>query len=500
MNPDKTTILFGPPGCGKTHRLLDEVSNYLAKGILPEEIGFFSFTQQATENAKSRACSQFTLDKGRFQYFRTLHSMAFAMLSLSRESVMQHHHYEEIAERVGVTISKRTSRMDEGLWIGATKGDKIMFLENMARITSLSIPEVIAQSEFGAVDELEVILWQRALLSYKKANALMDYTDMLLEWLDHGTVPKLKVIFIDEAQDLSSVQWQMVRKLAENDCEVWVAGDDDQAIFSWAGADIAALSNLGGHRVVLSQSYRVPRSVYNLGMEIRTLIPDSVPKEYHPRDEEGQTNWRESLDQIDMSKGKWLILVRNNYKISEVELACRTLGLWYDSVFDPPAKCTDPILAWTDLCKGKKVSVSEIKEVARVQGRRIEKLPNKDYTLSELSGLLGPPNPWYEAFTAMPLDKRAYYRAVLAAGEDIRRKNAKGLPEPRIRISTIHGAKGGEEDNVILFTDMSQKTYRKMQEDMGNEARVWYVGISRARQNLYIMSPAEDKYLEMLVR
>jgi len=67
--------------------------------------------------------------------------------------------------------------------------------------------------------------------------------------------------------------------------------------------------------------------------------------------------------------------------------------------------------------------------------------------------------------------------------------NGENLNEPaRIWISTIHAAKGGEEDNVILCLDIGDKIKKgmlKSTEKHDEEHRVWYVGITRARNNLY---------------
>ena len=61
---------------------------------------------------------------------------------------------------------------------------------------------------------------------------------MLELFLHRDLCPKLEVVFIDEAQDLSPIQWEMVRRLEERSKICYVAGDDDQAIFRYAGADV----------------------------------------------------------------------------------------------------------------------------------------------------------------------------------------------------------------------------------------------------------------------
>ena len=69
--------------------------------------------------------------------------------------------------------------------------------------------------------------------------------------------------------------------------------------------------------------------------------------------------------------------------------------------------------------------------------------------------------------------------------------------EARVKLSTIHAAKGGEAENVLLILD-NTKTIReaieKSQDKADEENRVWYVGVTRTKQNLYIMAAKkEDK-------
>ena len=57
--------------------------------------------------------------------------------------------------------------------------------------------------------------------------------------------PKFDVVFIDEAQDLSLMQWDMAKTIWDKSEDNYIAGDDDQAIFKWAGADVNFIT-LGG--------------------------------------------------------------------------------------------------------------------------------------------------------------------------------------------------------------------------------------------------------------
>ena len=64
--------------------------------------------------------------------------------------------------------------------------------------------------------------------------------------------------------------------------------------------------------------------------------------------------------------------------------------------------------------------------------------------------------------------------------------------EPTINLSTIHGAKGGEADNVMMLTDLSRKSQEAMEKDSDDECRVFYVAATRVRNSLHIVQPQRD--------
>ena len=94
---------------------------------------------------------------------------------------------------------------------------------------------------------------------------------------------------------------------------------------------------------------------------------------------------------------------------------------------------------------------------------------------------------WHEALDRLPTIDRAYVTAVLRRGEKINQ-------DPRILLSTSHGAKGGEADNVVILTDLTWSAIKDLQTRPSAQddlLRLFYVGITRTRKNLYLVEPEE---------
>ena len=135
-----TKIILGPPGTGKTEYLLRKVEKKLEEGIKPGRIGYFAYTVKAANEARTRAIKKFTnLDKKDFNYFRTLHSLAFKQLGLSKDDVMKDNHYKELSELLGIKLSNTNRKMDNN---GFQMQDDIFAkVIDMARVRNITLKQ-----------------------------------------------------------------------------------------------------------------------------------------------------------------------------------------------------------------------------------------------------------------------------------------------------------------------------------------------------------------------
>ena len=312
----------------------------------------------------------------------------------------------------------------------------------------------------------------------------------------NDAVPKFDVVFIDEAQDLSKMQWDMAKVIWDKTQDSFIAGDDDQAVFRWAGADVDSFIAQKGIMMPLKQSYRIPAKIHNLAMGIINRVKNRINKSWHPRTHEGSLSRHYNFEDINMSSGEWLVLARTKYMLDQLEPTLYLNGHYYQNKFRK-TKEQDLHLAaidWENLRKGQPMTYPQIERIYGYMNQNVDKdklksmLKDSSYDIDTLEQNYGLKTNavWFEAFDDAPKRDITYLRKM--------RKNGEKLNEsPRITLSTIHGAKGGECENVVLLTDLSLNTMRSYEQNPDDENRLFYVGATRTKEHLHIVEP-KQKY------
>jgi superfamily I DNA/RNA helicase len=476
--------VIGPPGTGKTRKLLSTVQKYIDQGMSLKNIGYFAFTRKAANEARDRfLADNVGLSKKDLPYFQTLHSCAFKQLGLKEENVMQEEHYKKIGETCGIQITY--AKHETNQWNGIFSSDsEYLGLINLAKVKQITPEEQFNLNEhLTRIDGYKLNAISKEITNYKKTYGLIDFNDMVESFLIKGTCPELKVIFVDEAQDLSLIQWAMLKKLIkDNDNpDVWIAGDDDQAIFGWAGADVNSFIAWPGQEIPLTKSRRVPIDIQTKALDVISRVGiNRIQKDYLPKEERGEIVERFKLTDLitDMEKGDWLILTRTNSLLKPILPILKRHGLFFQTAQGNSIgkSLYEDIGYWNQM--------REEKEIPDIQRQRVEeRMSEVDITL-----------PWQKAFTKVSPTQIDYMESMINNGEDLSQ-------EPRIRVSTIHGAKGGEATNVVLFLNQTTNTMagaKKSLEKQDEEYRVWYVGVTRSAKNLYLIK-ANNKSKEFKI-
>ena len=345
-----------------------------------------------------------------------------------------------MSHKIGIALNVTNDlKIEEGPAI--TMEHPVLGLINLARLKKTAL-----QTEYNG-SELE-IPWHevdyiaRSYDEYKKTHRLLDYTDMLSMFAQEAPriCPQFDFCFLDEAQDLSPLQWDIAHVLDRKSTKMYVAGDDDQAIYRWSGADVEYFQSLDSGSEVLEQSYRIPRRVHDIAQRIVSRIHRRFPKVYKPTPQEGKVQRLASIQELDMSEGSWLIMAQANYMLSPLASDLKSFGYLFErngsrSVSE---KMSTAINGWEQLRKGNHVSLPTVQAIYSYMagnGIRIERGKKKivadtdaTFTLSELQsdyGLLATTEMiWHEALDKLPAIDREYITGFVAARGEVQCQTA----------------------------------------------------------------------------
>ena len=383
---------------------------------------------------------------------------------------------------------------EEETGLFTTKSDYLRII-NLAKLRNITIDQQFNLGEHNQdveYDKLNIIA--NELDRYKKEYNLIDFNDMILDFVKSDKSPRFDVVFIDEAQDLSRMQWDMVNHFNTQDS--FIAGDDDQAIFRWAGADVDSFITQTGKMLHLTQSMRIPKKVHDFAMKIIERVSNRIYKEWKPKTVEGSVRMYESFEDVDLSKGEWMVLTRTRHMLEAIEETLTTKGLYFENKFKKSFEkdIQDAAIDWHNLLKGQLLNYRQLENISKYMGpshwhkKKMKGMVKEAfYGIDQLVkdyGLQIKLN-WFEAFNDCSTDRKEYIRAMRRNGESLKEN-------PRIQLSTIHSVKGGEKQNVVLLTDLTHNTNKAYEKNPDDENRLFYVGATRTKENLHVIQPKDD--------
>jgi len=470
---DVVTYLAGA-GCGKTTSLMKELSEML-KVYKPDEIAFVSFSRKASAEIRNRAeLLGMEYSPESFPYFKTLHALCYMLNDYSSQgkTIINKADADLFAKVTNMTFSIH-ERL-EGNRLKDTDGQLFFDLYALERSTGKEPASGLIFSrrryeEFKSLYEL-----------FKAKAQVIDYHDCLSDFLKEGSaIRKIKVAFIDEAQDLTVQQWQVCFKAFANAKSIRIAGDDWQSIFSFQGASPQMFINVAstGKIIKLEESYRLTKEVAAFAEKIVHRIENKIEKRCLSRKEfKGEIKTFSEFDYLlplieSNREDTWYLLLRLNFQIQRVAeiLRSRTIMFHFSESFCIPEKYLLKLknfYKWSSELKAPSDSISFCKKhwiKATEEGNwpcwwntnLIENVKLRE-TLKRYEEKYGFETIW-NTF----------------------------MNKPRILITTVFKVKGGEADRVVVFTASSRKVEEGRMLDQDNEARILYTSVTRAKKHVY---------------
>ncbi|MFB6082590.1 MAG: UvrD-helicase domain-containing protein [Halanaeroarchaeum sp.] len=573
----EVTRLFGGPGSGKTTALLDRVDELLERDdVEVRDILVVSYTRAAAAEVRDRLAERLDMNPRALRgNVSTMHAKAYDLLNLSRGDVVGESDKEEFCEDYGLPYedeyasgSRRTAR-------STTLGNKIIATSQWLQRTSRDVadwydvpfrwndeevrlpPDIDDRAQTGNKytptwssddDRVDVPEAIRAWRAYKGEHGLVGFADMLERVKQRSLVPNVDHLVIDEFQDITQLQYAVYEEWKPHMETVFIAGDDDQVVYAWQGADPKLLLDEPADQdVILENSYRLPSEVLDVVQREVGHIEERQEKDLRPRKEGGAVEAVESPSVLDLVRNvrgtiqesdedTVMVLFRARYQL--FEFIDEFIG---DGI---PFKVLTDQRMWTDRLQQYVAAVEAIDEdepIDGLQARRFaDMLQSSAFGTNERSDLRDAIDERQEAagedvdltaisFEADEIRDYVPFVPAPAAAADMLQKvtryqrrsidayfrgDYQHVDPERVRVGTIHSAKGREADHVFLATDLTEKVVEQMAATVDpddipegvevaprtspvpiltdNERRVFYVGMSRARERLVLLQNLID--------
>ena len=262
----RSLLVIAGPGAGKTFCLTERIHFLIDQhGFEPSRICAFTFTNKAAGEIAHRLEHRLGAAAGKITR-GTIHAFCAALLRELGAHVLLEPGFGIADEEYQLSVLRRI------------EGPRRWHKHTLTRFSAHRFRgDPLLHDDTILFDQYQRFLATRRLVDF---DSLVIKAAELLERPEASSVrARWDVVLVDEFQDLNPVQYRVVRALAQDHRHVFAVGDDEQSIYSWAGADPAVFRSFVNDfnisaRIHLEENRRCPRQVLE---HARTLISLNAP-------------------------------------------------------------------------------------------------------------------------------------------------------------------------------------------------------------------------------
>ncbi len=304
-NTEGPVMVIAGAGSGKTRVLTYRIAYLLSKGVDPFNILALTFTNKAAREMKERIAQLVGASKAKSLWMGTFHSIFAKILRIESEKLGFPSNFTiydtDDSKRLLRTIIKE-QQLDDKVYNASYVLNRISNAKNNL-ISAMDYNEDAEIQTYDIQNRKPKIgliysLYQQRL---RKA-AAMDFDDLLFNTnillRDFPEVLykyqlKFNYILVDEYQDTNFSQYLIVRKLAANNENLCVVGDDAQSIYAFRGANIQNILNFKkdypDNRIFkLEQNYRSTQNIVNAANSVIANNKDQIKKVVWTQNDAGE--------------------------------------------------------------------------------------------------------------------------------------------------------------------------------------------------------------------
>jgi superfamily I DNA/RNA helicase len=471
---DGPLLIVAGPGTGKTLTIVRRIAYLMHQGVPPEEILAVTFTNRAAREMRVRTAAMLGSDAAKI-FIGTFHLLGLRLIKDNRADDFVIYSRDEQVELLKALMKDSTKKAQQA-------AERISRVKNFLKDADRKIQETYEA-------------YQAAL---KRQDAL-DFDDLIripIEMLQNSGIAqkyrdRFKHIIVDEYQDINPAQYRLLRQLAGSSENVCAVGDADQAIYAFRGADLENFLNfekdfLGAARITLSENYRSSGILVNAADSLIKHNERRIDKKLVPTREQGvpvavvsvpdeHAEGAAIIQEIEERIGgtSHYQMTRNSSGRGDSECSFRFSDFAVIFRTHAQAKALEETFAASG------IPYQMIGRRSSAQAKEIEE------TLAYLQSLIHPDDTTgsgrIDAQEAKLLTAADFFDPRADAVTLMTLHMAKGLEFPIVFIT-------GCEDGLIPCTVMKDGV------DIEEERRLFYVGMTRAKDGLYLIH-ARNRFL-----
>lgn len=532
-DPARLLCIVAGPGSGKTTVLTRRIAfRAMDPEVAPKNTVAITFTNQAADELKSRLAG---LSMYELPWVGTFHSFAFLVLRRYLEELRRPAPRLITSKPRAVAAAVREDaglrrHFGKGGEEGAQRLESSLVISELTREIETAKANMVAPEGYErwhAASRRETSLAPTAIAAawgsyerFKAASHQIDFDDLIVRaesalrenpafaqtirwWYRH--------FYVDEFQDVNAQQIALMKQLVGENPDLCVVGDPKQAIYAWNGAHPRLM--LEFDRVFAGASYRYLRANFRSVAEIVDLAnaaaeefsdpaiaahggvihakrPSGAPPRLHTfdsADEEAAFVARQIYTSIanGAAPHSIAILARTNTLLPQYQAALSALGI-HNHVAGTAQMANDGSL---------KAAIAHLRELLGARGRLQDALTHLDdlideYRLDESGGGAADSLGYFRqmAVEALRNEPRMDLTSFISWFR-VRAAESANASKRGVTLTTLHRAKGLEWEIVYLVAmEQGVLPHAKSTQPaaMEEEKRLFYVGITRARDHLYL--------------
>lgn len=326
---DSNVLVEAGPGTGKTRVLAQRVGYLTENGVDASAIAVLAFTKNAAQEISSRLSNDIqarTFSSWCFRALRNYGCKYRGMKLFDVDKGEQQKLFQELSSKLKLNVNTTT----------------LMNIISYSKNKSISINKVLENRfKYLVKQQPKIVALAQEYESYKQEQGLWDFDDLLTEFyqclkVDKQFMAKAQLrcqhLLVDEVQDMSVVQWNILRRLSKGGVLVFCVGDPAQLIYQFRGASAKYLKKFkqkfnNSVRIKLNLNYRSSFELVALSNWLRSMVD---PKYHLIKSEKGETSLPElfqclSLEKASISLAKNIgQLLLNGEEVNDIAVLVRT--------------------------------------------------------------------------------------------------------------------------------------------------------------------------------